>query len=76
MSYLRYMRMFAYIGVRHILCCVFVCLRLVCPMLLHFRYFLTFIYVSFDCWTKLYVKVLRIFGSLMISVNRTGYQLY
>ena len=31
MSYLRYLRLFVYIGVQHILCFVF--LRLVCPML-------------------------------------------
>jgi hypothetical protein len=34
MSYLRYLCLFAYIGVQHILCCVFVLfLRLVYPML-------------------------------------------
>jgi hypothetical protein len=35
MSYLRFLCLFAYNGVQHILCCVFclVCLRLVCPSL-------------------------------------------
>jgi hypothetical protein len=34
MSYLRYLCLFAYIGVQHILCCAFVIfLRLVYPML-------------------------------------------
>jgi hypothetical protein len=33
MSYLRYVCLFAYIGVQHILCVVFVFLRLVYPML-------------------------------------------
>ena len=37
MFYLRYLCLFAYSGVQHILCCVF--LRLVCPMLA----------VSLDC---------------------------
>jgi len=39
MSYLPYLCLFAYIDVQHILCCVFVFLRLVYPMLL----------VSLDC---------------------------
>jgi hypothetical protein len=33
MSYLRYLCLFAQSGVQHILCCVFICLRLVCAML-------------------------------------------
>ena len=32
MSYLRYLCLFVYSGVQHILCCVFVFLRLVYPM--------------------------------------------
>ena len=39
MSYLRYLCLFAYSGVQHILCCVFACLRLGYTMLL----------VSLDC---------------------------
>ena len=35
MSYLRYLCLFAYSGIQHILCCVVCCarVRLVCPML-------------------------------------------
>ena len=33
MSYLRYLCLFAQSGVQHILCCLFICLRLVCAML-------------------------------------------
>ena len=33
MSYLRYLCLLAYRGVQHILCCVFVFLPVVCPML-------------------------------------------
>jgi hypothetical protein len=63
MSYLPYLCLFAYIDVQHILCCVFVFLRLVYPMLL----------VSLDCpfliapsvFSNIYL--VQLFASCLVS---------
>jgi hypothetical protein len=67
MSYLRYLYLFGYCGVQHILCCVFVLFVFVlcvlcCQFLwiVHFvlplRYSLTFIHTYSDCLRGIYVN--------------------
>jgi hypothetical protein len=55
MSYLRYLCLFAYSGVQHILCYVF--LRLVCPMLP----------VSLDCFCYVFLRL--VYPMLPVSLD-------
>jgi len=60
MFYLRYLCLFLYSGVQHILCCVFVFLRLVCPLLP----------VSLDCSFLIALSVFsKVYVLLHIAVN-------
>jgi hypothetical protein len=57
MSYLCYLCLFTYGDVQHILCCVFVFLRLVCPMLP----------VSQDCFCFVFLRL--VYPMLPVSLD-------